>query len=501
MNRYSLAIIILSIAMAFLVAWSGDWDSLIVSVIGIAVVCAPMVATGNPDKGYDRRLMGLAIIPLAAFIVLFMANMFVIFHYYYEASIALEACAIMAFGIMVAVLLNARTEIRLPRRWIVVFGLIFACSISVLYTFSTIYWMYRTGYPLYNGDFTNRLEQHTVNLMLMLPMTMTTFATIVYGFVINQYMKRTSSLELSHLVPVDHPTDNHERERIDGMRGDRPQGRDEGEIELGTRNDQGHGRRLGDKRIDLSDLVCIATASILMFMTYLSAVDTDRTAYKLWTGVLCALFCLIPMLFRHAGIMKLPLILVVMIEVSIFVHAYGVLLLLYDDIVWYDTITHLAASITIAVLVFYTLISVQQFDHGTHFGPKGIPLFIALIMTTLSIYWEVLELVVDTTTGINMQYSPWDTIRDMVCNEAGTIIVSVAVTIYLMRHTDEEFIDSLQLSPSLKRVASRQARIGKGPIPVDNGQGVHDPIEAPVPEGMAGSMAPSTSGMDRDPRN
>jgi hypothetical protein len=499
MNRYSLIIVILLIAMTFLVASSGDWDSLIVSVIGIAVVCAPMVVTGDPEKGYDKRLMSLAIIPLAAFIVLFMANLVVRFQYYYEASIALEACAIMAFGIMIAVLLNARTQIRLPRRWIVVFGLTFACSVSALYTFSTIYWMYRTGYPLYNGDFTNRLEQHTVNLMLMLPMTMMTFATIVYGFIINQYMKRTSSLELSHLIPADHTPYDHKRQRIEGMWRDGPHG--QGGLELGTRSDRGHGRRLGEKRIDLSDLVCMVAASILLFMTYLSAVDTDRTAYKLWTGILCALFCLIPMLFRHAGIMKLPLILVVMIEISIFIHAYGVLLLLYDDIVWYDTITHLAASITIAVLAFYTLIAVQQFDHGTHFGPKGIPLFIALIMTTFSIYWEVLELVVDTTTGINMQYSPWDTIRDMVCNEAGTIIVSVAVTIYLMRHTDNEFIDSLQLSPSLKRVASRQARKGNGPVPVDDGQGVHDPIEAPVPEGMAGPMPPPPKGMDRDPRN
>ncbi len=106
---------------------------------------------------------------------------------------------------------------------------------------------------------------------------------------------------------------------------------------------------------------------------------------------------------------------------------------MYDDIVWYDTVTHLAASITIALLVFYALVAVELFDKETRFG-KRIPLFVTLIMMTFSIYWEVLELVVDYTTGINMQYSPWDTIRDMVCNTIGTLMVTIPLRFYLKKH-------------------------------------------------------------------
>jgi hypothetical protein len=226
--------------------------------------------------------------------------------------------------------------------------------------------------------------------------------------------------------------------------------------------------RIDMKKIYLSDLVCIFAAAILLYMTYLSVVGTDRTAYKLWTGVLCALFCLVPMLFRHAGIMKLPLALILIIEISIFIHAYGVLLLLYDDILWYDTITHLASSITIALLVFYALIAVELFDHQTHFGPRGIPLFILLIMMTFSIFWEVLELIVDQTTGTNMQYSPWDTIRDIVCNDVGTIIVTLSVRFYLKGHTCEGFIESLELHPSLKGFVSRRSKKEEQPVLVDH---------------------------------
>ena len=221
------------------------------------------------------------------------------------------------------------------------------------------------------------------------------------------------------------------------------------------------------KKIDLSDLVCIIAAAILLFMTMLSALGTDRTSYKLWTGVLCALFCLVPMLFRHAGVMKLPLAFIVLIEVSIFAHAYGVLLMRYDDIVWYDTVTHTLSTITVALCVFYALMAVQMFDHRTRFGPVWIPLFVALIVMTFSIYWEVLELVVDTITGINMQYSPWDTIRDMVCNTIGTLMVTIPLRFYLKKHEPYEFIERLELSPTLKRFIIREPKKTKQSVNED----------------------------------
>lgn len=221
------------------------------------------------------------------------------------------------------------------------------------------------------------------------------------------------------------------------------------------------------KKIDLSDIICIFTALMILLMTVLSILGTDRTPYKLWTGILCAIFCLIPMAFRHASVMRLPLSLIVPIMATLFLHAYGVLLMMYDDIVWYDTITHLAASITIALLVFYALAAVELFDSQTRFG-KRIPLFVTLIMMTFSIYWEVLELVVDYTTGINMQYSPWDTIRDMVCNTIGTVTVTIPLRFYLKKHSLNEFIERLELSPSLKRMVTREPKKIKKPMNDDH---------------------------------
>lgn len=201
MNRYSLVIIILSIAMALLSLWNKDWASLMVPTTGIVVVCAPMIVTGDRGKGYDARLMRISIIPLVLFIFITVADLIFDFQYYYEVSIAVQACAMMAFGIMIAVFLNATKDVTLPRRWVVLFALTFAGSLSVLYTFSTIYWMYVTGYPIYNEDFSNTLDNNTVNLMLMIPMAVSTFTTVVYAVVFNEYLKRADSLELFRFLP------------------------------------------------------------------------------------------------------------------------------------------------------------------------------------------------------------------------------------------------------------------------------------------------------------
>lgn len=201
MNRYSLVIMILSLAIAALSAWRGEWDSLIVPTIGIIVVSAPMIVARDAKYAYDRHLMGIAVVPLVALLALILADQYFGFDDYYPVSLAIQAWASMAFGMMIAVFLNARTEVSLPRRWVIVFALTFACSISALYTFTTIYWMANNGYPLFNFHFMDTKENDAVNMMLMLPMSITTFATIVYAIAFNAYLKRVDTLELSRLWP------------------------------------------------------------------------------------------------------------------------------------------------------------------------------------------------------------------------------------------------------------------------------------------------------------
>ena len=209
------------------------------------------------------------------------------------------------------------------------------------------------------------------------------------------------------------------------------------------------------KRIDKSDIVCIIAAIVLLIMSIISYMDNERMEYQVNTGLFCAFMCLVPMIFRQFNIMQLPFAFVILIAASIFLHAYGVLLLKYDLLVMYDTLTHTASSITVALCVFYALMAVEIFDPKTKFTPKWIPMFIAMIMLTFSVYWEVFEFFVDELTGTNMQYSPWDTVRDMICNTFGALIITISSKYYLKRHTCVAFIDSLQIHPKLKKFLSK----------------------------------------------
>ncbi|MFA6710279.1 MAG: hypothetical protein WCR24_02660 [Candidatus Methanomethylophilaceae archaeon] len=209
------------------------------------------------------------------------------------------------------------------------------------------------------------------------------------------------------------------------------------------------------KRIDRSDAVCMIAAIVLLIMSVMSYIGDERMGYQVNTGLFCAVICLVPMIFRQFNIMQLPFVFVVLIEVSIFLHAYGVLLLKYDLLVMYDTLTHTVSSITVALCVFYALMAVEIFDPKTKFTPKWIPMFIAMIMLTFSVYWEVFEFFVDEFTGTNMQYSPWDTVRDMLCNTFGALLVTISSRYYLRNHTCVAFIDSLRIHPKLKKYLSK----------------------------------------------
>lgn len=202
----------------------------------------------------------------------------------------------------------------------------------------------------------------------------------------------------------------------------------------------------------LSDGICILASIILISMSLIAISRAQSMSYEVNTGFFCAFFCLVPLILRRLKWVTLPLPFVVMIEIAIFLHAYGVLLLRYDFIPYWDTVTHLISSITVAICVFYTLMVVNEFDPDTHFVSRSIPLFIFLIMLTFSAYWEVFELIVDELTGTNMQYSPWDTIRDLVCDIFGALIASLYAVLYMRKNENNSFVDSLKLHPYVTKL-------------------------------------------------
>lgn len=208
----------------------------------------------------------------------------------------------------------------------------------------------------------------------------------------------------------------------------------------------------------LSDLICIIAFLVLMAITVRSYLNDVRLSYQIYTGAFSAFLCLIPLLFRRKNIMTLPLLLVIMIEIAIFLHGYGVLLSKYDNITRYDSATHIISSVVVGLCVFYALLVVDRSDDKISFDRNGISIFIVLIMMALGVYWEVFEFIIDFLTGSTMQYSPFDTTGDMMSNLLGGILVAIYVRWFLGKHPDYDVEKEFNIHPKLIGIAAHSNR-------------------------------------------
>ena len=142
-----------------------------------------------------------------------------------------------------------------------------------------------------------------------------------------------------------------------------------------------------------------------------------------------------------------PFILLILLAVSL--HAFGVLYFSYDELYYYDNITHSLSSAVVTVCVFLTMLCYHVMSGKVDFAGKTLAVAVAMIMVGFSVYWELLEYAVDTISGINMQYSPLDTVRDMICNTAASAAASALMHRYASRRTPEAVVEALELHPAL----------------------------------------------------
>lgn len=204
-------------------------------------------------------------------------------------------------------------------------------------------------------------------------------------------------------------------------------------------------------RWGLDDILCILACIIILGMSIYSVINDIKLTYEVNTGIFCGIFCLVPMILKHANIIQLQKPFIILIVIAIFLHAYGVLLLKYDVLVYYDTVTHTVSSMTVAMCVYYTLMCYHVFSKGAvNFSGWTLSIFVAIIMMGFSAYWEVFEYIVDICFGTNMQYSPFDTLRDMLANTFGSMCVSIGAGYYLKTHSPQDIVDSFRLHPRLR---------------------------------------------------
>ena len=205
------------------------------------------------------------------------------------------------------------------------------------------------------------------------------------------------------------------------------------------------------KRLTYDEVACVFACILLLVLSFHSRSLGFVRGYEFNTTMVCVAICLVPMILKRCGAFTLSGPFTILILLAVCLHSLGVLYFSYDQFVHYDTLTHSLSSMVVTICVFLVLMCYHVLNDRVRFAGASLAIFVALLMLGFSVYWEFLENVVDVFTGTRMQYSPFDTVRDVICNTVASFVTSMVLQLHMNRRTPESMVEELDLHPKLVR--------------------------------------------------
>ncbi len=185
--------LLLAAIVVVISALSADWMWFGVALVGIAVVMYP---GRKDDFRYNPILLWTASALLFIQIILGIL-IFADFHAksFWIVSLAIQTCICAVYGYMLALLIDRFTSIKLSERWILMFSLLFALTVSGIYLFFQFASLYAAGYPVFNYELqgvVSNEERIWMNLQLMYPPTVATFVSIFAVLILRHWTKHNN---------------------------------------------------------------------------------------------------------------------------------------------------------------------------------------------------------------------------------------------------------------------------------------------------------------------
>lgn len=431
---------LVSLVLAVISFLSGDWMWFVINGMSVCLLVLPY--RRNLGYFYGRPVVYLTMVAPAMMIALYLFNNLVIsidgiifldVSLYTYATAAIQTFQSAVTGLMFALILTRSGVIRMNIIWTAVFSLVFAMAVSAMDLLFMFCDLYAKGYPVFNTDFADGDVRFTNNMIMSSPLTATVVtAVFAIGLILAERRR-----DLTRLI-------------VDGKNAKPATPTDD----MGTPEPCGV-RNCDYRRFGADEVVCVLSAIALLIGAFMMGESDDRG-----TEIMCGVICLIPVAIRATGLFRLPTSLTLLICAASLLHGYGLILALYDTMSHYDTVTHTLSSMTIGICVFYTLMCFQVYGKtNLGFSGNGIAFFTGLITLAFSTYWEVIELIKDVLTGSHAQYSPFDTLTDMVCDATGMFIASVLIGMYMRTHTTESVVGSFQISDRVRNLLFPEEKI------------------------------------------
>ena len=160
------------------------------------------------------------------------------------------------------------------------------------------------------------------------------------------------------------------------------------------------------------------------------------------TGVALAVTQLVPLLERDYGIPMDPA-LTLWITGAVFLHAVGVVGFpgspanLYQDLWWYDHVTHALSASVVAAAGYATARAIDLHTEEVRLPSRFMFVFILLVTLAFGVFWEVIEFTIGEVAALTgsdavlTQYGLGDSMLDLVFDTVGAVVVAVWGTAHL----------------------------------------------------------------------
>ncbi|WP_276257649.1 hypothetical protein [Haloglomus litoreum] len=180
---------------------------------------------------------------------------------------------------------------------------------------------------------------------------------------------------------------------------------------------------------------------VLVGILFVGLWDRD-TGVIVNTAVALGVTQLVPILERDYGIPMDPA-LTLWITAAVFLHAVGVVGFpgspqnLYQDLWWYDHVTHALSASVVAAAGYATARAVDLHSVEVRLPPRFMFAFILLLTLAFGVFWEVIEFTIGEAAAVLggepvlTQYGLDDSMLDLVFDTVGAVVVAVWGTAYL----------------------------------------------------------------------
>ncbi len=167
----------------------------------------------------------------------------------------------------------------------------------------------------------------------------------------------------------------------------------------------------------------------------------------------------LPAIIRKDLKLVLPVELNFWIVLALFLHVLGSFSGFYDNVPGWDHLTHAMSASLIAALGFVIVVAIDKYAYSINLPRAFLALFIIMFTVAVGVIWEVVEYAIDSLTASRLQYSLDDTMKDLMFDAIGGLLIAWAGAYYLDHTTVDHFVDALRVPEArakFREIANRR---------------------------------------------